>query len=132
MWCSVFGAVILPLGFCFGASYGIVGEGVGVGVGVGVGNSVSGWQRTSIWIALVVTETSFNSWLKAIAPAAAASFRMSTAVLATRHWLPASLPAAIEFGTAIAAGALAYAALVAVLFRKRDLAILKVVGDSRQ
>jgi PST family polysaccharide transporter len=117
MWCSVLAGIGLPLGFLVGTKWGLPGVAWAWSIVFPLVN------LPAMVIAFRTMGAGFADWLLALAPAALASVALAAALIATRVALPDQMPIAAAAALVIGAGAAAYLAALALLFRRRVLAM---------
>ena len=125
MWCTVFAAAVMPIGFVAGARYGLSGIALVWAVVyplVNIPPLVIGFRTISI---------SFRDWLQALAPAGCACGVMAVVVLALRAALPPDMTNVAALVVTAATGAAVYALVLWVVFRRRLLDIMSLVRASR-
>jgi O-antigen/teichoic acid export membrane protein len=125
MWCTVFAAIVMPIGFIAGARFGLPGIGLVWGVLyplVNIPPLVIGFRTVSVTL---------GDWLRALAPAASGCVVMAAAVLGVRAALPADMSDVAGLAITAAVGATVYALVLWLVFRRRLLGIVGVVRAAR-
>jgi O-antigen/teichoic acid export membrane protein len=113
MWCSIFAAAMLSLGFWFGARWGLVGVAWVWVFGLPLVN------LPGFYIAFRALGINGWHWVNAFWPALVACLLMMGAVTVLRSFLPRDLAVPIEFAVSVSVGVVAYAAALLILFRTR-------------
>ena len=118
MWLNALAAVVLPVAFYIGAQRGLEGVAWSWVIAFPLANV------PAFMIAFRTIRIGLGAWFDAIWPALAACLVMSGAVLALRGALPEAMPAPMQAAFSVAAGGLAYAAVLWWFFRWRVLAVV--------
>jgi len=125
MWCTIFAAAVLPVGFIVGSSWGLPGIALVWAILyplVNIPPLVIGFRTISV---------SFGDWLRTIVPAGSACLVMSAVVLAVRVELPAGISDVAALAITASAGAATYALVLLLLFRRRLHGIVGLVRAAR-
>ena len=125
MWCTIFAAAVLPLGFLAGARGGLPGIALVWAIVYPLANIpplVIGFRTISV---------SLRDWLRTLVPAGSACLVMGAAVIAVRRDLPPELSDVAALAITASTGAVVYALVLLILFRRRLLGILHLVRAAR-
>jgi PST family polysaccharide transporter len=126
MWCTVFAAIAMPIGFFAGSRFGLPGIGLAWAVLyplVNIPPLVIGFRTISVTL---------GDWLRALAPAACGCAVMAAVVLGVRAALPAELSTVAALAVSASTGAAVYALVLWLFFRRRLLGIVDVVRVARR
>jgi O-antigen/teichoic acid export membrane protein len=126
MWCSILGAVLIPLSLLFAVRFGL--EAVAIA-----------WVMVfpladlpAFYFAFRTIRIGPGDWLRAIAPALVSSALMTAGVMLVRVLGPGDWQSSSRLALAIAAGAAIYAAALGLLFRARMAAMIRFAGSLRR
>jgi O-antigen/teichoic acid export membrane protein len=125
MWCTIFAAAVLPLGFFAGARWGLAGIALVWAILyplVNIPPLLIGFRTISV---------SLRDWLRTLVPAGSACLVMAMAVLAVRRALPPQLSDVAALAITVATGASVYGVVLLILFRRRLLGIVELVRAAR-
>jgi len=125
MWCSVFAGIGLPLGFLVGTQWGLPGVAWAWSIVFPLVN------LPAMVISFRTLRAGFGAWLLALAPAATACMGLAAALMTIRMALPDGTPVALETALSIGAGAIGYLLVLALLFRRRVLAMWRFLNALR-
>lgn len=124
MWCTVLAAVVMPAGFYLAAGKGLVGIAVVWVVLYPIAN------MPALILGLQTVSVSIRGWLAALSPSLFAALAMTVAVLVVRRMLPA-YPVPVTLALVSGSGALVYAAVLWLAFRRETLEMVNFVRNVR-
>ncbi|MGQ0384098.1 MAG: lipopolysaccharide biosynthesis protein [Gammaproteobacteria bacterium] len=125
MWCSVLGAVSIPVALLFAVQNGLEAVAIAWVVVFPLAD------LPAFYFAFRTIRIGLRDWAGAIAPALAASALMAAGVALARMIVPADWPPAARVAAAVATGAMAYPAALALLFRARMAAMIRFASSLR-
>ena len=125
MWCSILAGLTVPLALLVAVRFGLEAIGMTWALVIPL------VSLPSFYFAFRTIRISVRDWLRSLQPASISCLGMTIIVLTARGILPAELALGVRAGICIAVGALAYPAILWLLFRHRVQSLIGLLKTLR-